>query len=345
MKQGILFLRRMGYPAQKMMKKDKEIRLFAVIFAVFITSIMLFAITAHAATVTTKNMPSKSVCVGSSKTLAKPNVSGFKWKTVNNTYYTLTTAGKLTGKKVGTASFSVTCKNVKYVYKVTVKNRPKLNCTSKTIMVTEKLNLKVLNVGNSRVIWTYKNPKVVYDGVGYGPGTTIATAKCEGVTMTCKVTVKDYNGSLAKKMAPKANANVLSAFDELGFKIEYDPTADYGGRFNAHDRTITLRFVGDDTIYHEMGHFLAFVAGNVDRTSDFAAIYNSEKSKFTGINRSYATQNASEYFAESYHDYILQLTETKKKLPKTCSAISDAVKKVTPARIARVKEIYGPFWK
>ena len=87
MKQGILFLRRMGYPAQKMMKKNKEIRLFAVIFAVFITSIMLFAITAHAATVTTKNMPSTSVFVGSSKTLTKPSVSGFKWKAVNNTYY------------------------------------------------------------------------------------------------------------------------------------------------------------------------------------------------------------------------------------------------------------------
>ena len=136
-----------------------------------------------------------------------------------------------------------------------------------------------------------------------------------------------------------------SAFDKLGFKIKYDPTVNYGGCFNAHERTITLRFVGDNTIYHEMGHFLAFVAGNVDRSSDFAAIYNSEKSKFTGINRSYATQNATEYFAESYHDYILQPTETKKKLPKTCSAISDAVKKVTPTRVARVKEIYGPFWK
>ena len=38
MKQGILFLRRMGYPAQKMMKKNKEIRLFAVIFAVYVSS-------------------------------------------------------------------------------------------------------------------------------------------------------------------------------------------------------------------------------------------------------------------------------------------------------------------
>ena len=137
---------------------------------------------------------------------------------------------------------------------------------------------------------------------------------------------------------------MLKAYKKLGFTVTIDPSVNYGGCFNAHSRSIILRFE-NETIYHELGHFLAFVAGNVDRSSDFAAIYNSEKSKFTGINRSYATQNASEYFAESYHDYILQPTETKKKLPKTCSAISDAVKKVTPARIARVKEIYGPFWK
>lgn len=113
----------------KNIMKNKEAKLFAVIFAAFITSIMLFATTAHAATKTTKNMPSTSVFVGSSKTLTKPNITGFKWKTVNNTYYSVTTRGKVTGKKAGTASFSITYKNVKYVYKITVKNKPKFNCT------------------------------------------------------------------------------------------------------------------------------------------------------------------------------------------------------------------------
>lgn len=83
----------------KNIMKNKEAKLFAVIFAAFITSIMLFATTAHAATKTTKNMPSTSVFVGSSKTLTKPNITGFKWKTVNNTYYSVTTRGKVTGKK------------------------------------------------------------------------------------------------------------------------------------------------------------------------------------------------------------------------------------------------------
>ena len=83
----------------KNIMRNKEVKLFAVIFAVFIASMMLFATTTHAATITTKNMPSTSVFVRSSKTLTKPSVSGFKWKAVNNTYYTLTTAGKLTGKR------------------------------------------------------------------------------------------------------------------------------------------------------------------------------------------------------------------------------------------------------
>lgn len=75
----------------KNIMRNKEVKLFAVIFAVFIASMMLFATTTHAATITTKNMPSTSVFVRSSKTLTKPSVSGFKWKAVNNTYYTLTT--------------------------------------------------------------------------------------------------------------------------------------------------------------------------------------------------------------------------------------------------------------
>ena len=45
----------------KNIMRNKEVKLFAVIFAVFIASMMLFATTTHAATITTKNMPSTSV--------------------------------------------------------------------------------------------------------------------------------------------------------------------------------------------------------------------------------------------------------------------------------------------
>ena len=97
-------------------------------------------------------------------------------------------------------------------------------------------------------------------------------------------------------------------------------------------------------LFHELGHFLAFVAGNVDRTSDFAAVYNSEKSKFTGINRSYATQNSSEYFAESVLEYVTSPSTLKSQRPKTYAAIVEALNIITDERVQRVMDIYGPFW-
>ena len=344
------------------MKKNKEIRLFAVIFAVFIASMMLFATTAHAATVTTKNMPSTSVFVGSSKTLTKPSVSGFKWKAVNNTYYTLTTAGKLTGKKVGIASFSVTYKNVKYVYRVTVRNKPKLNYTSKTAVVGDRVNLSVR--GGTNVTWKIGNEKIVcknitdgstFKGSAFNVGTTTVTAKTAGVTLTCKVTVKPYNGSLVKKMAPMADTKLTSAFDTLGFKIKYEtslPDGSLGGCFNAGDGTITLTSMHinddlDDTIYHELGHFLSFIAGHVDNSAEYKTIYNSEKAQYRKafMDSRYAVSSSAEYFAESYMEYVLKPGKLKSAVPKTYAAIQSSLKKITPERLEKLKQIYGPFWK
>lgn len=346
----------------KNIMRNKEVKLFAVIFAVFIASMMLFATTTHAATITTKNMPSKSVCVGSSKTLAKPNVSGFKWKAINNTYYTLTTAGKLTGKKVGTASFSVTCKNVKYVYRVTVRNKPKLNYTSKTAVVGDKVNLSVR--GGTNVTWKIGNEKIVcknitdgstFKGSAFNVGTTTVTAKTAGLTLTCKVTVKPYNGSLVKKMAPMADTRLTSAFDTLGFKIKYEtslPDGSLGGCFNAGDGTITLTRMHinddlDDTIYHELGHFLSFIAGHVDNSAEYKAIYNSEKARYRKafMDSRYAVSSSAEYFAESYMEYVLEPGKLKSAVPKTYAAIQSSLKKITPERLEKLKQIYGPFWK
>ena len=64
----------------------------------------------------------------------------------------------------------------------------------------------------------------------------------------------------------------------------------------------------DDSVYHELGHFLAFIAGNADKTASFQSIFAAEKANVTAFNKAYVTQNASEYFAESVKDYILNLS-------------------------------------
>ena len=147
-----------------------------------------------------------------------------------------------------------------------------------------------------------------------------------------------------KTLAPKLNSAVMNAYTTLGFTVTIDPSVSYSGYFNARNQAIILQKAGD-TVYHEMGHFLAFVAGNVDKKADFTAIYNEEKGKYTGTNKNYVTQNASEYFAESFKDYTLNPSALQKSRPKTYQAVVNALGNVTAQQINKLKLAYGPIWK
>ena len=127
------------------------------------------------------------------------------------------------------------------------------------------------------------------------------------------------------------DSRVLNAYARMGFTVTVDPNAAYAGHFDARSRSITIQ-EADETIYHELGHFLAFIAGNVDQSSAFASVYNSEKAKFTGYNKAYATQNAAEYFAESVKDYMLNGAALSSQRPNTYKAIQSALNTVTTAR-------------
>ena len=140
------------------------------------------------------------------------------------------------------------------------------------------------------------------------------------------------------------DSRVLNAYTKMGFTVTVDPSVSYAGHFDAKTRMITLQ-CEDSTIYHELGHFLAFVAGNVDTTSTFEAVYNSEKSKFTGVRKAYATQNASEYFAESVLNYVENPSALKSQRPQTYEAIVNALSKVTDAQITKIMNVYKVVWK
>lgn len=64
------------------------------------------------------------------------------------------------------------------------------------------------------------------------------------------------------------DSKVLNAYKKMGFTVTVDPGVSYAGYFDARTRSITLQNA-DDTIYHELGHYLAFIAGNVDKSSSF----------------------------------------------------------------------------
>ena len=144
-------------------------------------------------------------------------------------------------------------------------------------------------------------------------------------------------------IAPKMDSRVLNAYARMGFTVTVDPNAAYAGHFDARSRSITIQ-EADETIYHELGHFLAFIAGNVDRSSAFASVYNSEKAKFTGYNKAYATQNAAEYFAESVKDYMLNGAALSSQRPETYKAIQSALNTVTTARADAILRAYSSIW-
>lgn len=263
--------------------------------------------------------------------------------TTKTTSNTKTTRKKVRLKKAATKTYTKKLPTTNK--KSTTTKKTNRNTTVKTLKTvktatTQKYTKKSKTAVQTRKVTTtiQTTTTVMAASATAGKANAASTKKVESINMDSK-----YSVSNIASIAPKMDSRVLKAYKKLGFTVTIDPSVNYGGCFNAHSRSIILRFE-NETIYHELGHFLAFVAGNVDRTSDFAAVYNSEKSKFTGINRSYATQNSSEYFAESVLEYVTSPSTLKRQRPKTYAAIVAALNKITDERIQRVMDIYGPFW-
>ncbi len=268
---------------------------------------------------------------------SKPKVTT---KTTSNTK---TTKKNVKLKKAATKTYTKKLPTTQK--KTTTTKKTNSNTTVKTLKTvktatTQKYTKKSKTaVQTQKVTTTVQTTTTVQAAASTGSkATAVSTKTAESIKMDSKYTVSNV-----ASIAPKMDSRVLNAYKKLGFTVTVDPSVNYGGYFNARSRSITLRYA-DDSIYHELGHFLAFIAGNVDKSSAFTAVYNSEKSKYTGINRSYATQNSSEYFADSVRDYILNPSTIKSQRPQTYAAITEALNKVTDDRIQKILTVYGPFW-
>ena len=196
--------------------------------------------------------------------------------------------------------------------------------------------------------YTKKSKVKVVTTVATTTVTTTTTAKAGASTGVNSATTANNNSGVTGtvevgQLAPKEDSRVLTAYRTLGFKVNVDPSVSYSGYFNARNRQITLKKV-NETIYHELGHFIAFIAGNVDTTSEFKTIYNQEKSLYTAYNKAYVTQNSSEYFAESAKEYVLNPGALKAARPKTYEAVRSAVESITDERIAKIQKYYGAIW-
>lgn len=170
--------------------------------------------------------------------------------------------------------------------------------------------------------------------------TTTVAASTQAATGTASTSsASKYTVTNIASAAPKMDNRVLNAFTKLGFVVKVDSSVSYSGHFDARTGTITMKKM-DETIYHELGHFLSFIADYADESAEFVSIYNSEKSKVTGYNKAYVTQNAAEYFAESVKDYVLNPGSLQSQRPKTYKAVVNALSKVTANQIEMYKSFY-----
>ena len=253
-----------------------------------------------------------------------------------------TTSKKTTTKKV---------KMKKAAAKTYTKELPATSTTSKKTAQTSSASVvtKTTVVKKIEEKYTKKSKVKVVTTVATTTVTTTTTAKAGASTGVNSATTANNNSGVTGtvevgQLAPKEDSRVLTAYRTLGFKVNVDPSVSYSGYFNARNRQITLKKV-HETIYHELGHFIAFIAGNVDTTSEFKTIYNQEKSLYTAYNKAYVTQNSSEYFAESAKEYVLNPGALKAARPKTYEAVRSAVESITDERIAKIQKYYGAIWK
>lgn len=253
-----------------------------------------------------------------------------------------TTSKKTTTKKV---------KMKKAAAKTYTKELPATSTTSKKTAQTSSASVvtKTTVVKKIEEKYTKKSKVKVVTTVATTTVTTTTTPKAGASTGVNSATTVNNNSGVTGtvevgQLAPKEDSRVLTAYRTLGFKVNVDPSVSYSGYFNARNRQITLKKV-NETIYHELGHFIAFIAGNVDTTSEFKTIYNQEKSLYTAYNKAYVTQNSSEYFAESAKEYVLNPGALKATRPKTYEAVRSAVESITDERIAKIQKYYGAIWK
>lgn len=237
--------------------------------------------------------------------------------------------------KLKSASKKTYKKNGKTTTKKQTKNSNTSSAKTKTVTVTKTSVLNQYKKG-SKINTQVTTTKTTV--------TKTVTPKTTSSAVASTAPAASANGVYAiSSIAPKVDSRVASAYNQLGFTITVNSGVSYSGLFDARTRAITLR-KADDTVYHELGHFVAFVAGNYDLSSEFKGIYARERSKYTASNKAYVLSSSSEYFAESFKQHTLNPAALKAKRPETYNAMVTALSKVTSTQVDRIWNVYKRVW-
>ena len=186
----------------------KYLRLMLAVFA----GVLFLSAQTFAATVKL-NKTKATVTVGKKVQLELKGAKKVSWASSNKKVATVKN-GRVTAKKAGAAKISATYKKKTYTCKITVKNPAKLNVKKATLLVGEKVKLKVKGVSGT-VKWTSRNPKIAkVSSTGkvkaVKAGTTKIDAVIYGKKLTCKVQVASDTSDPVTEDESSGNASGAS---------------------------------------------------------------------------------------------------------------------------------------
>ncbi len=225
-----------------------------------------------------------------------------------------------------TSSKSLSCKKAAKTQTVSV--------SSKTVSIQ---GTDSLNKGNITGAYSGTKKTVVKDH--YVKGKTSKTRK------TTITTVKNYtmelSSSARKKVLSQIAPGLARAWEALGFSFAIVPALGCRScRCLIKERKIQLGtgFELED-IYHMMGYFLSFAAGNVSSTTAFRQIYEMEKYLYGGVYKGSALKSPQEFFAVCMREYCLRPQKLMKECTQTFHYIQAAIGRLTDRQISLCKAL------
>lgn len=257
---------------------------------------------------------------------------------------TKTTTKKKTLKKAAKKTKTTTKKKTSKK-KSTKKTATVQTVTETTVQTTEKTSTKKkskVQTIRTTVVTTVKTTTQTF-----GTTTTTTTNNAASVGASTAVSSSGFAISKFSDIKGHVDSKVYDAFVNLGFELKINSKLATTGVFSTKNHNIQLKRGQSSYLLHELGHFVSALKGRngkkIDQSSEFTRIYNEEKSAL-GNNKAYVTQDAAEYFAESFRDYTENPSALKSQRPEIYSYISKMVSSLSSSDVKAFRNAYGWYW-
>lgn len=238
--------------------------------------------------------------------------------------------------------------SVKKSTKTTTKKKTLKKAAKKTKTTTKKKTSKKKSTKKTATVQTVTETTVQTTEKTFGTTTTTTTNNAASVGASTAVSSSGFAISKFSDIKGHVDSKVYDAFVNLGFELKINSKLATTGVFSTKNHNIQLKRGQSSYLLHELGHFVSALKGRngkkIDQSSEFTRIYNEEKSAYVGNNKAYVTQDAAEYFAESFRDYTENPSALKSQRPKTYSYISQMVSSLSSSDVKAFRNAYGWYW-